>query len=51
MKKEKRKKIFNWKWIKDNFWNVVTVMIIWQIIVYIIFSLLVLIFPGLNVPV
>lgn len=48
MKKQKRKKIFNWGWIKDNFWNIVAVMIMWDIIVAIIYALLILIFPNMG---
>jgi hypothetical protein len=47
---KKKVKIFNWSWIKENFWNVVAVMILWQIIVYVIFTLLMTIFK-IEIPI
>ena len=41
---------FDWKLIKNNFWNVVAITIIWQLIVYVILSIIVAIF-GLEMPV
>ncbi len=38
-------KLIDWKWIKKNFWNVVLVMILWQLVVFVIFSLLSLAIP------
>ena len=37
--KNKKRKILDWTWIKENFWNVVLILIIWEIIVVIIFGL------------
>jgi hypothetical protein len=28
-----KKKNFSWGWVKENFWNVVAILIIWQIVI------------------
>ncbi|MFH1376011.1 MAG: hypothetical protein ABIH25_00070 [Candidatus Woesearchaeota archaeon] len=38
--KNQRRKILDWVWIKQNFWNVVLIWIIWQIIVAVIFAII-----------
>ncbi|MBT3394851.1 hypothetical protein HOA59_01490 [archaeon] len=35
-----KKRVLEWKWVKKNFWNVVMVIILWQIMVYAIYSIL-----------
>lgn len=47
MKKQK-KSILNWGWIKQNFWNVVLIWLIWQIVLAIIYAIVVQIF-GIKV--
>jgi hypothetical protein len=44
-KKMAKKKILSWKWIKENFWNVLAIMLIWQIIFAVIFSII-----GMFIP-
>ncbi|MBS3172570.1 hypothetical protein J4438_03250 [Candidatus Woesearchaeota archaeon] len=39
-KTKKRKSILNWKWMKENFWNVVLIWLIWQIILAVIYGIL-----------
>jgi len=48
--KNKGKKIFDWSWIKGNFWNVVAILILWQLLMYLLLTILVTIF-GIGVPV
>ena len=38
-------KIIDWKWIKKNFWNIILVTIMWQLLLFVIFSLLSLVIP------
>jgi hypothetical protein len=47
MKKQK-KSILSWNWIKQNFWNVVLIWLIWQIVLAIIYAIVVQIF-GIQV--
>jgi len=46
---KKKEKSFNWKWIKKNFWNVVAILILWQLIVYVLLSIVIAIF-GIELP-
>lgn len=41
---KKRKKVLNWGWIKENFWNVVLIWLIWQAIITVIYAMIILIF-------
>jgi len=47
--RKKKGRIFNWTWIKENFWNVVAIFIMWQLIVYILLSIIVWAF-GIELP-
>jgi len=42
MKKQRR--LLNWSWIKENFWNVVLIWLIWQIVIAIIYAIIMQIF-------
>ena len=42
-----KKKTFNWNWVKENFWNVIAIVIIWQIIITAISLLISMLF---NIP-
>ncbi len=33
--------ILNWKWIKENFWNVVLIWLIWQLIIALVWTIFV----------
>ncbi len=46
---KKKGKSFDWSWIKKNFWNVVAILILWQLIVYVLLSIVIAIF-GIELP-
>lgn len=46
---KKKRKSIDWSWIKKNFWNVVGILIIWQLVVYVILSIIIAIF-GIDLP-
>jgi len=48
MKNKKQNRLLNWSWIKENFWNVVLIWLIWQIVLAIIYAVIVQIF-GLQI--
>jgi hypothetical protein len=51
MAKENKKKkgILNWNWIKENFWNVVLIWLVWQIVLAIIYAILIEVF-NIQLP-
>lgn len=48
-KENKKKGILNWKWIKENFWNVIWIWLVWQIILAVVYAILVEVF-HLQMP-